>query len=98
ETQAGKGALPYDHPLSLGALGATGTSAANRIAAEADVVIGIGTRWSDFTTASRTAFRNPDVRFVNVNVADFDALKLDGVALVPGARAALDRIGARARG
>jgi len=93
ETQAGKGSLPYDHPLSLGALGATGTSAANRIAAEADVVIGIGTRWSDFTTASRTAFRNPDVRFVNVNVADFDALKLDGVALVADARAALDRLG-----
>src|SRR5205814_649268 len=78
ETQAGKGSLPYDHPSSLGAIGATGTFAANRIAAEADVVIGIGTRWSDFTTASRTAFRNPDVRFINVNVADFDAGKPDG--------------------
>ena len=92
ETQAGKGSLPYDHPASLGAVGATGTFAANRIAAEADVVIGIGTRWSDFTTASRTAFRNPDVRFVNVNVADFDAAKLNGIALVADARVALERL------
>src|SRR6476660_5673843 len=64
ETQAGKGSLPYDHPSSLGAVGVTGTFAANRIAADADVVIGIGTRWSDFTTASKTAFRNEDVQFV----------------------------------
>ena len=92
ETQAGKGTLPYDHPASLGAVGATGTFAANRIAAEADVVIGIGTRWSDFTTASRTAFRNPGVRFVNVNVADFDAAKLDGIAIVADARVALERL------
>src|SRR6266550_6740066 len=92
ETQAGKGSLPYDQPASLGAIGATGTFAANRTAAEADVVIGIGTRWSDFTTASRTAFRNPDVRFVNVNVADFDAAKLDGIALVADARVALERL------
>jgi 3D-(3,5/4)-trihydroxycyclohexane-1,2-dione acylhydrolase (decyclizing) len=92
ETQAGKGSLPYDHPSALGAVGATGTLAANRIAADADVVIGIGTRWSDFTTASRTAFRNPDVRFVNVNVADFDAAKLDGIALVADARVALERL------
>ena len=69
ETQAGKGSLSYDHPLSLGAVGATGTTAANAIAREADVVIGIGTRYSDFTTASRTAFGADDVRFVNVNVA-----------------------------
>ena len=92
ETQAGKGSLPYDHPAALGAVGATGTFAANRIAAEADVVIGIGTRWSDFTTASKTAFRNPGVRFVNVNIADFDAAKLDGVAIVADARAALERL------
>src|SRR5918998_1476018 len=71
ETQAGKGSMPYDHPCSLGAGGATGTFAANRAAREADVVIGVGTRWTDFTTASKTAFRNPDVRFVNINVADF---------------------------
>src|SRR5207244_9302621 len=60
ETQAGKGSLPYDHPSSLGAIGATGTSAANRVAKEAELVIGIGTRWSDFTTASKSAFQNPD--------------------------------------
>jgi 3D-(3,5/4)-trihydroxycyclohexane-1,2-dione acylhydrolase (decyclizing) len=92
ESQAGKGSLPYDHPASLGALGVTGTFAANRIAADADVVIGIGTRWSDFTTASKTAFRNPDVRYVNVNVADFDAAKLDGIALVADARVTLERL------
>src|SRR2546422_7082260 len=98
ETQAGKGSLPYDHPASLGAVGVTGTSAANRIAADADVVIGIGTRWSDFTTASKTAFRNPDVRYVNVNVADFDAAKLDGVALVADARVTLERLAAALEG
>jgi 3D-(3,5/4)-trihydroxycyclohexane-1,2-dione acylhydrolase (decyclizing) len=94
ETQAGKGSLPYDHPASLGAVGVTGTFAANRVAADADVVIGIGTRWSDFTTASKTSFRSPDVRFVNVNVADFDAAKLDGVALVADARVTLQRLAA----
>jgi 3D-(3,5/4)-trihydroxycyclohexane-1,2-dione acylhydrolase (decyclizing) len=93
ETQAGKGSLPYDHPSNLGALGATGTFAANRVAAEADVVIGIGTRYSDFTTASKTAFRNPDVRFVNVNVAEFDAAKHAGIALVGDARATLEQLG-----
>ena len=93
ETQAGKGSLPYDHPSCLGAIGATGTFAANRVAAEADVVIGIGTRYSDFTTASKTAFRNPDVRFVNVNVADFDATKQSGVRVVADARAALEQLG-----
>ncbi|HEX6701153.1 MAG TPA: thiamine pyrophosphate-binding protein, partial [Gaiellaceae bacterium] len=86
ETQAGKGSLPYDHPLAVGAVGVTGTLAANRLAADADVVVGIGTRWSDFTTASKTAFRNPDVRFVNVNVAELDALKQGGIALVGDAR------------
>jgi 3D-(3,5/4)-trihydroxycyclohexane-1,2-dione acylhydrolase (decyclizing) len=89
ETQAGKGSLPYDHPLALGGIGSTGTTAANRMAARADVVIGIGTRYSDFTTASRTAFGVPDVRFVNVNVAPADAVKLAGTALVADARAAL---------
>jgi len=94
ETQAGKGSLPYDHPAALGAVGVTGTFAANRIAADADVVIGLGTRWSDFTTASRTAFTHPGVRFVNVNVADFDAAKLAGIALVADARVALERLAA----
>ncbi|NNC11558.1 3D-(3,5/4)-trihydroxycyclohexane-1,2-dione acylhydrolase (decyclizing) [Planctomonas sp. JC2975] len=74
-SQAGGGSLNWDHPQYLGGVGATGTTAANRLAAEADVIIGIGTRYSDFTTASRTAFQNPDVTFVNVNVASFDAYK-----------------------
>jgi 3D-(3,5/4)-trihydroxycyclohexane-1,2-dione acylhydrolase (decyclizing) len=92
ETQAGKGSLPYDHASCLGAVGATGTFAANRVAAEADVVIGIGTRYSDFTTASTTAFRGDGVRFVNVNVADFDAAKQNGVRVVADARAALGQL------
>ncbi len=89
ETQAGKGSLPFDHPLALGALGSTGTTAANRIARHADVVIGIGTRYSDFTTASRTAFGCPQVRFVNVNVAGADAVKLAGTPVVADAREAV---------
>jgi 3D-(3,5/4)-trihydroxycyclohexane-1,2-dione acylhydrolase (decyclizing) len=93
ETQAGKGSLPYDHPLALGAVGVTGTLAANRVAAKADVVIGVGTRWTDFTTASKTAFRNPDVRFVNVNVAELDALKQGGIALVGDALTVLGQLG-----
>jgi 3D-(3,5/4)-trihydroxycyclohexane-1,2-dione acylhydrolase (decyclizing) len=92
ETQAGKGSLPYDHGSALGAVGVTGTLGANRIAAEADLVLGVGTRWTDFTTASKTAFRNPEVRFVNLNVADFDAVKYDGLALVGDARATLERL------
>jgi 3D-(3,5/4)-trihydroxycyclohexane-1,2-dione acylhydrolase (decyclizing) len=89
ETQAGKGALRYDHRAAVGAIGATGTAAANAIAAEADVVIGIGTRWTDFTTASRTLFAADGVRFVNLNVAAPDAYKNAGVALVADARAGL---------
>ena len=89
ETQAGKGALPFDHPLALGAIGSTGTAAANQMARQADVVIGIGTRYSDFTTASRTLFGCPQVRFVNINVAAADAVKLAGTALVADAREAL---------
>ena len=89
ETQAGKGALAFDHALSLGAIGATGTRGANVLAREADLVIGIGTRYSDFTTASKTAFQNPKVRFVNINVGEFDAFKHGGVALVADARETL---------
>jgi 3D-(3,5/4)-trihydroxycyclohexane-1,2-dione acylhydrolase (decyclizing) len=89
ETQAGKGSLPYDHPLSLGSVGSTGSTAGNRVAREADLVIGIGTRYSDFTTASRTAFANPDVRFVNVNVASLDAAKQAGIGVLADAREAL---------
>ena len=92
ETQAGKGSMPYDHPCSLGAVGATGTFAANRVAREADVIVGVGTRWTDFTTASKTAFQNPEVRFVNINVADFDAHKHAGIALVGDARATLEAL------
>jgi 3D-(3,5/4)-trihydroxycyclohexane-1,2-dione acylhydrolase (decyclizing) len=98
ETQAGKGALPWDHAGNLGAVGATGTLAANRIAAQADLVIGIGTRYSDFTTASKTAFQHPDVRFVNVNVAGFDAGKHGGLPLVADARAAIEALMARLAG
>ena len=90
ETQAGKGALPFDHPSSLGAMGVTGTPGANLTAREADLVIGIGTRYSDFTTASRTAFQNPALRFVNLNVAELDALKHAATALVGDARATLE--------
>ena len=89
QTQAGKGALRYDHPQSVGAIGSTGTTAANALARDADVIIGIGTRYSDFTTASRTAFNNPGVRFVNINVASFDAAKESAVGVVADAREAL---------
>jgi 3D-(3,5/4)-trihydroxycyclohexane-1,2-dione acylhydrolase (decyclizing) len=89
ETQAGKGSLPYDHPQSAGAVGATGSTAANALARRADVVIGIGTRWSDFSTASRTAFADPGVRFVNVNIASFDAVKHAATMVVGDAKAAI---------
>ena len=92
ETQAGRGALVSEHPLSLGAVGATGTSAANRLAREADLVIGVGTRWSDFTTASKSAFQDPGVRFVNVNVAAFDAGKQSGLPVVGDARVVLEEL------
>ncbi|UNN00596.1 3D-(3,5/4)-trihydroxycyclohexane-1,2-dione acylhydrolase (decyclizing) [Rhodococcus opacus] len=92
QSQAGKGSLPYDHPQSVGAIGSTGTTAANALATEADVIIGIGTRYSDFTTASRTAFNNPDVRFVNINVASIDSVKQGGVSVVADAREALEAL------
>ncbi len=89
ESMAGKGSLRYDHPLCLGAIGATGTLAANRIARDSDLVIGIGTRYSDFTTSSKTAFQHPDVRFININVAEFDAFKHFALPLVGDAQATL---------
>ena len=98
QTQAGKGTLPYDHPLCLGAIGSTGTTAANEIAAEADLVIGVGTRYQDFTTASRTAFQNPGVRFVNVNVAGLDAVKHAGLPVLADAREALQALTAALEG
>ncbi len=92
ETMAGKGSLRWDHPLNLGAIGVTGTLAANRIARDADLVIGIGTRYSDFTTASKTAWQNPDVCFINLNVAEFDAGKHNGLALIGDAQVTLDEL------
>jgi len=89
ESQAGKGSLPHGHPQQMGAVGSTGTTAANSLARTADVVVGVGTRWSDFTTASRTAFQAEGVRFVNINVANFDAGKHAGLAVVADAREAL---------
>ncbi|MCX6046994.1 MAG: 3D-(3,5/4)-trihydroxycyclohexane-1,2-dione acylhydrolase (decyclizing), partial [Chloroflexi bacterium] len=92
ETMAGKGSLRYDHPLNLGAIGVTGTSAANIIAKETDLIIGIGTRYSDFTTASKTQFQNPNVRFININVAEFDAYKHSALPLVGDAKATLEEL------
>jgi 3D-(3,5/4)-trihydroxycyclohexane-1,2-dione acylhydrolase (decyclizing) len=92
ETQAGKGALNFDHPQSAGAIGVTGTLAANRLAAGADVIIAIGTRHSDFTTASKTAFQNPSARFINVNAAEFDAAKQAGLSLIGDARTTLEEL------
>jgi 3D-(3,5/4)-trihydroxycyclohexane-1,2-dione acylhydrolase (decyclizing) len=89
ESQAGKGSLPYDHPCAVGAVGATGTAAANALARDADVVLGIGTRWSDFTTASRSIFAGSGVRFINLNVVALDAGKHAGIPLVADARAGL---------
>ena len=86
ETQAGKGSLPFDHAQQLGAVGVTGTPGANIVAREADLIIGIGTRYSDFTTASKTAFQNPSVRFININVAEFDAYKHAALPLTGDAR------------
>jgi 3D-(3,5/4)-trihydroxycyclohexane-1,2-dione acylhydrolase (decyclizing) len=94
ETHAGKGTLAYDHPLSLGGAGVAGTRGANLIAEEADLVIGVGTRFTDFTTASKTAFQDPDVRFVNINVFEQDAHKHAAIPLVGDARAALDELAA----
>jgi len=93
ETMAGKGSLRYDHPLNLGAIGVTGTLAANRIARDADLVVGIGTRYSDFTTASKTAFQSPAVRFININVTGFDAGKHFGLSLIGDARVSLEELG-----
>jgi 3D-(3,5/4)-trihydroxycyclohexane-1,2-dione acylhydrolase (decyclizing) len=92
ETMAGKGGLHFDNPLNMGAIGATGTLAANRLAHDADLVIGIGTRYSDFTTASKTAFQNPNVRFININVTEFDAGKHYALSLVGDARETLQEL------
>ena len=98
ETQAGKGSLAWDHAQEVGAIGATGTLAANRLANAADLVIGIGTRYSDFTSASMTAFQNPAVKFVNINTAEFDAYKVGAIPVVADARVALEQLGAALAG
>jgi 3D-(3,5/4)-trihydroxycyclohexane-1,2-dione acylhydrolase (decyclizing) len=92
ETQAGKGSLSYDHPQALGAIGVTGTLGANVLAGEADLILGIGTRYTDFTTASQTAFQNPSVRLINLNVAEFDTGKQAALPLVGDARVTLDEL------
>jgi len=92
ETQAGKGSLIYDHPLNLGGVGVTGTKGANLIERDADLVIGIGTRYSDFPTASKTAFQNPDVRFININVFEMDAFKHAAIPLVGDAQVTLQSL------
>jgi 3D-(3,5/4)-trihydroxycyclohexane-1,2-dione acylhydrolase (decyclizing) len=94
ETQAGKGALPFDHPQLLGAIGVSGVPGANILAREADLIIGIGTRYSDFTTASKTAFQNEDVAFININVAEFDAFKHAALPIVADAQSALNELSA----
>lgn len=89
ETYAGKGSLHYEHPLNLGAMGGTGTKGANRIAEEADLVIGIGTRYGDFMSASKSAWKNPNVTFININIAEIDAFKHSAVPLQGDARETL---------
>jgi 3D-(3,5/4)-trihydroxycyclohexane-1,2-dione acylhydrolase (decyclizing) len=92
ETQAGRGSLSFDHPQCLGAMGVTGTPGANLLARDADLIIGAGTRYTDFTTASKTAFQNSAVKFVNINVAEFDAGKHGGVPMVADVRTALEEL------
>src|SRR5277367_6746041 len=92
ETQAGKGSLPFDHPQQLGAVGVTGTPGANIAARAADLILGIGTRYGDFTSASKTAFQNPSVRFININVAEFDAYKHAALPLTGDARVTIEEL------
>jgi 3D-(3,5/4)-trihydroxycyclohexane-1,2-dione acylhydrolase (decyclizing) len=91
-TQAGKGSLPYDHPQDVGGIGHTGTATADELARAADLVIGVGTRWTDFTTASNTLFAGENVRFLNLNIAPYDGHKLAGLALVADARSGLTEL------
>ena len=98
ETQAGKGSLPYDHPQALGGMGVTGTAGANILAREADLIIGVGTRYSDFTTASQTAFQNPFVRFINLNICEVDASKQAALPLVGDAQITLQELTALLHG
>ncbi|MDR1767048.1 MAG: 3D-(3,5/4)-trihydroxycyclohexane-1,2-dione acylhydrolase (decyclizing) [Propionibacteriaceae bacterium] len=92
DTQSGKGAINFDHPLAVGGVGSTGAGSANDLARTADLVIGVGTRYSDFTTASRTVFADPEVKFVNVNTLGFDTAKHAATMVVADAREALDAL------
>ncbi len=98
ETMAGKGSLRFDHPQAVGGMGVTGVAGANILAREADLIIGIGTRYSDFTSASKTAFQNPNVRFLNINVAEFDAFKHAALPIVADAKIALEELATAVRG
>ncbi|MFF4560831.1 3D-(3,5/4)-trihydroxycyclohexane-1,2-dione acylhydrolase (decyclizing) [Streptomyces sp. NPDC001435] len=91
-TQAGKGSLRWDHPQDVGGVGHTGTATADELARTADLVIGVGTRYTDFTTASGTLFAHPDVRFLNLNIAPFDGHKLSGTPLIADARSGLEEL------
>jgi len=92
ETQAGKGAVPAVNKLNLGGIGTTGNLSSNTVARDADIVIGVGTRFSDFTTASKTLFQNPDVAFISINISDFDTCKMDAVKVIADAKAALGQL------
>ena len=92
ETQAGKGVLNWNHPMNAGPIGSNGATSANKLAREADLIISIGTRLSDFTTASKSAFQNPSVRFVGINVTAMDANKLSARAIVADAKRALNAL------
>ena len=92
ETQAGKGQIPFDHPLNMGGVGVTGGAAANAIAKQTDLVIAVGTRLTDFTTCSKWGFQNPNVKMLSVNVCAFDAFKMDSTAVLADAKAGLDAI------
>ncbi|MGN0447856.1 MAG: 3D-(3,5/4)-trihydroxycyclohexane-1,2-dione acylhydrolase (decyclizing) [Acutalibacteraceae bacterium] len=98
ETQAGKGQIPFDHPLNMGGCGVTGTGSANAIAKQADLVIAVGTRLTDFTTCSKWGFQNPDVKMLSINVCSFDAFKMDSVAVVADAKEACEAITAKLDG
>jgi len=90
ETQAGKSAIEFDHPLNVGGMGTTGNLAANILAKEADLIIGVGTRFTDFTTASKSLFKNKDVNILTINITEFDALKMDATSMVCDAREGLN--------
>ncbi len=98
ETQAGKGQIPFEHPLNMGGCGVTGGPAANAIAKQADLVIAVGTRLTDFTTCSKWGFQNPAVKMLSINVCSFDAFKMDSVAVIADAKESLEAICAKLDG